>query len=236
MKTNAIHLLAVDDDIVACRRLQHYFEAQGYRVSVAHDGQHMWRTIQADPPALILLDVGLPGKDGLELARELRAYDDYLGVILVTSRDDDIDKVVGLESGANDYVTKPFNSRELLARVKITLRETHHRRPDSHGQQCRFGRWVLNLANRVLQDQDGTRVGLSRGEMSLLVALAQKPGTILTREQLMTHVSDRPGEASTRTIDVLVARLRRKLETDPSQPELLVTARGEGYLLLGMNK
>lgn len=226
-----VHLIVVDDDLVACTRSQHYFETHGYRVSVAHNGAQMWRIMAAQPAALILLDIGLPGKDGLELARELRAHDDYLGIILVTARDDDIDKIVGLESGANDYVTKPFNSRELLARVKIVLRETHQRRPDNSDSLRQIGRWTLNLAQRFIVNGEGERLMLSRGEMEILVALARHPGMVLSRHQLMHHVSNRPDEASDRTIDVLISRLRRKLETDPQNPELIVTLRGEGYIL-----
>lgn len=223
--------MVVDDDIVARMRTQHYFQAQGYPVSVAQNGTEMWRIMATHPAALILLDVGLPGKSGIELARELRAHDDYLGIILVTSHDDDTDKIVGLESGANDYVTKPFNSRELLARVRIVLRETHQRRPE-HLQSIRqLGRWTVNLTQRYVADENGERLALSRGEMEILVALARLPGEVLSRTQLMQYVSHRPGDVSERTVDVLVSRLRRKLESDPSSPSLIVTLRGEGYTL-----
>ena len=231
MNDSPVHLIVVDDDLVACARNQHYFEGHGYRVSIAHNGAEMWRILTAQPAALILLDVGLPGKDGLELARELRAHDDYLGIILVTARDDDIDKIVGLESGANDYVTKPFNSRELLARVKIVLRETHHRRPSDTHSLRQIGRWSLDLTQRFIYSEMGERLILSRGEMEILVALARRPGTVLSRHQLMEYVSNRPYDASGRTIDVLISRLRRKLEDDPQNPELIVTLRGQGYTL-----
>lgn len=226
------HLLVVDDDLLTCTRHKHYFEAQGYRVSVAHDGTQMWQILNDEPAALILLDVGLPGKDGIELARELRAHDDYLGIILVSARSDDVDRIVGLESGANDYVTKPFNSRELLARVKIVLRETHLRRPAQRQWARQFGSWELDLVRRVLIDQDGRHVVLPHGEMSLLVALAQNPGVILNRDQLLQHFSDRPWDATGRSIDVLISRLRRKLESNPQRPELILTVRGEGYMLV----
>lgn len=232
MNSVPVHLLVVDDDPVACTRHQHYFESHGYRVSVAPDGREMWRIMTAQPVALVLLDVGLPGKDGLELARELRSYDDYLGIILVTARDDDVDKIVGLESGANDYVTKPFNSRELLARVKIVLRETYYRRPEHHGSVRLFGRWRLDLTHRSISDDQDQRLLLSHGEMALLVALAERPGSVLSRERLMHFISHRPAEASDRTVDVLVSRLRRKLEDNPHEPELIITVRGEGYALM----
>lgn len=232
MNNKIAHLIVVDDDMVTCVRAQHYFQAQGYRVSVAHNGTEMWRILSSDPAALILLDVGLPGKNGIELARELRAHDDYLGIILVTSHDEDTDKIIGLESGANDYVTKPFNSRELLARVRIVLRETHHRRPDTLQAVCQLGRWTLNLTQRFVADEHGERLTLSRGEMEVLVALAHQPGVAISRSQLMQHVSQRPGDASERTIDVLISRLRRKLEADPQNPGLIVTLRGKGYTLV----
>lgn len=231
MNNKLAHLIVVDDDIVACVRTQRYFEAQGYRVSVAHNGTEMWRTMTTHPAALILLDISLPGKSGIELARELRAHDDYLGIILVTSHNDDTDKIIGLESGANDYVTKPFNSRELLARVRIVLRETHQRRPESRQSTRQLGRWTLNLTQRFVADENNERLALSRGEMEILVALARLPGDVLSRGQLIQHVSSRPGDVSDRTIDVLVSRLRRKLESDPQNPSLIMTLRGEGYTL-----
>lgn len=231
-----VTLLVVDDDLLTCTRHKAYFEAQGYQVVVAHDGSDMWLAIDTHPVAVVLLDVGLPGKDGLELARELRAHDGYLGIILVTSLNDDIDKIVGLESGANDYVTKPFNSRELLARVKIVLRETHHRRPTIDTDMRSFGRWRLDLSCRSLEDEDGAKLILSRGEMDLLATLARVPGTVLSRERLMRSVSQRPSETSDRTIDVLVSRLRKKLEADPANPQLLVTVRNEGYALVALRQ
>lgn len=234
MYKTPIKILVVDDDLLTCTRHKHYFEAQGYQVQIAHNGLEMWQAISNNQPALILLDIGLPGKDGLELARELRAHDEYLGIILVTARDDDIDKIVGLESGANDYVTKPFNARELLARVKIVLRETYMRKPD-HSQTTRlFGKWTLDIHRRHLIDNNNQQMVLSRGEMSLLVMLAQRPGTTVSRQALMQQISDRPWDASDRTIDVLVSRLRRKLETNPQHPELIITMRGEGYALIGV--
>lgn len=231
-----VTLLVVDDDLVTCMRHKSYFEAQGYQVAVAHDGSGMWLALDTHQVAIVLLDVGLPGKDGLELARELRAHDGYLGIILVTSLDDDIDKIVGLESGANDYVTKPFNSRELLARVKIVLRETHNRRPAVDQDMRSFGKWRLDLSSRSLEDEAGAKMILSRGEMDLLAALARAPGTVLGRERLMRSVSQRPSDSSDRTIDVLVSRLRKKLETDPASPQLLVTVRNEGYALVAVRQ
>lgn len=234
MKLTPTQLLVVDDDILTCTRHQAYFERHGYAVFVAHNGEQMWLALQSNTIALVLLDVGLPGKDGLELARELRAQDNYLGIILVSARDDDIDIIVGLESGANDYVTKPFNSRELLARVKNTLRETHQKRPESSKNLYCFGPWTLDILNRSLQDIDGSYTLLSRGEMDLLIALARNSGTALSRERLMHSVSLRAGEVTNRTIDVLISRLRRKIEDNHQNPQLILTVRNEGYILVAV--
>jgi DNA-binding response OmpR family regulator len=229
---NPIQLLVVDDDPITCTRLKGYFAGEGYSVLVAHNGQDMWGQLERNDVAVIFLDVGLPGKDGLELARELRAYDEALGIILVSGRSDDVDKIVGLESGADDYVTKPFNSRELLARLKIVLRGArgrHHKKSDS---VILFGRWRFELKHRQLLDQDGKQEILTRGESELLTALASHPGTVLSRERLMQNVSHRAWDPTDRTIDVLVSRLREKIEDDPKRPEIISTVRGEGYVLV----
>ncbi|NMG75423.1 response regulator [Aromatoleum diolicum] len=225
-------LLVVDDDPVTCARLTAYFSNEGYAVIVANNGEDMWRILRSEAIDVVLLDVGLPGKDGLELARELRAHDEHLGIILVTGRNDDIDKIVGLESGADDYVTKPFNSRELLARVKIILRGHRNRPVAQERQTCSFGRWSLDIAHRRLVAADGKKESLTRGEFELLSSLVRRPGVVLSRERLMQSVSHRAWDPNDRTIDVLISRLRDKLEDDPKNPELIITVRGEGYLLV----
>ncbi|MFZ3288669.1 MAG: response regulator [Telluria sp.] len=230
---NVVKLLVVDDDPVTCARLKGYFSGEGYEVFVAHNGNEMWNVLNCQEISVVLLDVGLPGKDGLELARELRAHDDALGIILVSGRTDDVDKIVGLESGANDYVTKPFNSRELLARVKIFLRGVRDARGSK--QKCdvvSFGRWTFDIARRRLIDSAGRQEVLTRGEGELLFALGSHPGVVLSRERLMVHVSHRSWDPGDRTIDVLISRLREKLESDPRKPQLIETVRGEGYILI----
>lgn len=225
-------LLVVDDDPLTCTRVKAYFEQEGYAVRVAGNGDEMWDRLRQQPADVVLLDIGLPGRDGLELARELRAHNASIGLILVTGRNDDIDKIVGLESGADDYVTKPFNARELLARVKIVLRRL---RPtasaSSAGLLRKLGDWTLDLGQRKLIGADGRQEVLTRGEFDLLAALARHPGTALERERLMQQVFHRTWDPSDRTVDVLVARLREKLEKDPRHPELIITVRGVGYLL-----
>lgn len=228
----SVQLLVVDDDPVTCTRLKGYFSGEGYNVFVARNGNEMWNVLNSEDISVVLLDVGLPGKDGLELARELRAHDDRLGVILVSGRTDDVDKIVGLESGANDYVTKPFNSRELLARVKIVLRGVRARGSKPKSDLVSFGRWTFDIGRRRLLDSDGRLEVLTRGESELLCALASHPGVVLSRERLMVHVSHRSWDPGDRTIDVLVSRLREKVETDPKKPELIETVRGEGYILV----
>jgi two-component system torCAD operon response regulator TorR len=201
-------------------------------VFLAHNGQEMWQVLDRHDIAALLLDVGLPGKDGLELARELRARDDVLGIILVSGRDDDVDKIVGLESGADDYVTKPFNARELLARVKIVLRGARRQASKRVPHSLKFGRWVFDISQRRLSDQQGQPEVLTRGELDVLSALASHAGEVLSRERLMQTVSHRSWDPGDRTIDVLISRLRDKLEDDPKKPKLIMTVRSEGYVLM----
>ena len=227
-------LLVVDDDSLTCSRVKAYFGQEGYDVLVASNGDQMWDCLRSHQVDVVLLDIGLPGRDGLELARELRAQNSRIGLLLVTGRNDDIDKIVGLESGADDYVTKPFNARELLARVKIVLRRLRDLQPSTQtANQLRIGDWTLDLGHRRLTAPDGRREILTRGEYDVLATLARQPGLAVERERLMQAVFHRSWDPSDRTIDVLVSRLRDKLESDPRHPELIVTIRGEGYLLAG---
>ena len=232
MENSPVKLLVVDDDPITCKRLEAYFTAEGYVVFLAHNGQEMGQVLASQDVAVLLLDVGLPGKDGQELARELRARDDMLGIILISGHDDDVDKIVGLESGADDYVTKPFNARELLARVKIVLRSARRQQKASITPSLTLGRWHFDVKQRRLLDPQGQQEVLTRGELELLSALASHPGTVLSRERLMQNVSHRAWDPGDRTIDVLISRLRDKLEDDPKKPKLIVTVRSEGYVLM----
>lgn len=224
-------LLTVDDDPVTCTKVKAYFEREGYAVHVAANGDDMWERLGQHKIDAVLLDVGLPGRDGLELARELRARDASIGLILVSGRNDDIDKIVGLESGADDYVTKPFNARELLARVKIVLRRQRPGPAPLCSGELRFGSWILDVARRRLTDVDGHQQLLTRGEFDLLASLARQPGVSFDRERLMQTVFHRSWDPGDRTIDVLIARLREKLEADPRHPQLIITVRAVGYML-----
>lgn len=228
-ETPAEHILIVEDDAVTRVKLGGYLETAGYRVSEAPDGGAMRRIMAADPVDLLLIDINLPGEDGLELTREVRRRHD-IGIILVTGRTDEVDRIVGLEMGADDYVTKPFNSRELLARVKNLLRRTQFVRTQE-APVSRIGAWSFDLTRRRLVHDDGRKVSLTRGEYELLAALVSHPGVVMNRERLLGVVSHRGHTPSDRTIDVLIRRLRQKIEADPQTPDHIITAHGEGYLL-----
>jgi two-component system torCAD operon response regulator TorR len=227
LPTRAFHVVIVEDDEVTRAKLSGYLEAAGYRVS-ASDGQEMWKILADDPADLLFLDINLPGEDGLDLTRQVRSQSG-IGIILVTGRTDEVDRVVGLEIGADDYVTKPFNPRELLARGKNLLRRTAAvSSPD--GTIKRFAGWRFNLRARRLTSPEGTKIPLTRAEFELLNAFVDRAGMVLSRDRLLSYVTHRSWEPSDRTIDVLVRRLRRKIEIDPKNPELIMTAHGEGYV------
>ena len=223
-------LVVVDDDLVTQARLSAYFTQEGYRVLLAGDGEVFWQALAANAVDLVLLDINLPGQDGLSLARDLRARNASIGIILVTSRSDDIDKIVGLEVGADDYVTKPFNPRELLARVKSLLRRTGEARV-AHEEILAFGGWTLNLPQRRLCDSEGREVVLTRGEFELLALLAKHPAEVMSRDRLSRAVSGRDWDPQDRTIDVLVRGLRAKIDANTEAESLILTVRGEGYRL-----
>lgn len=228
MRAEPPHIIIVEDDPVTRTKLAGYFEAEGYRISEADDGPAMWRHLEQERPDLILLDINLPGEDGLYLTRKLRAELD-VGIILVTGRTDEVDRIVGLELGADDYVTKPFNQRELLARVKNLLRRTESVREEGEAPK-HFAGWTFDMQRRRLTAPDDRTVPLTRAEFELLAAFVRHPCIVMSRERLISLVSHRDWDPYDRTIDVLVRRLRRKMENDPKAPELIVTAHGEGYI------
>ena len=231
-KENAVHILVVDDDQRIRQMLTRYFEQEGYRISVAADGPTM-RAQLNDSVDVILLDVVMPGEDGLTLAREIRAISD-VGIIMLTGRDDVLDRIVGLEVGADDYIAKPFHLREVLARVKSVLRRREPRAtPGTAYEVVRFEGWRLDLACRQLVSPTGEAVELTTGEFDLLAALAKHPGRVFDREALMDLTRGRSWEAFDRTIDAQVARLRKKIETDPKKPMLIKSVRNVGYVFTG---
>ena len=235
------HLAVLDDEVEITRLLTIYLTAQGYRVSALHSGAELMALMASDAPALLLLDLGLPGEDGFAIARAVREHW-HCGLIIVTGRGDAVDKVVGLEVGADDYVTKPFDLRELLARIKAVLRRVAPAPPPAapavaspqapNGQVLRFANWALDTAARRLLDPDGTETVLTTGEFELLSVLASHPNRVLTRDFLLESTRGREAGPFDRTIDVQIGRLRRKLETDPGNPQIIKSVRGAGYILV----
>ena len=222
------HVLVVEDDDVTRAKLAGYLEAVGYRVSEAADGEQMRAVLARDPAQLLLIDINLPGEDGLDLTRAVRGQSD-VAIMLVTGRTDDVDRIVGLEVGADDYVTKPFNPRELLARVKNLLRRSSAALKADFPIYG-FADWTFDVRTRRLTSPAGEKVALTRAEFELLSAFLDRAGTVLSRERLLTSVTHRTWDPNDRTIDVLVRRLRQKLEVDPKTPEIIITAHGEGYV------
>jgi DNA-binding response OmpR family regulator len=232
-KEDAVHVLVVDDDQRIRHMLTRYFEQEGYRVSVAADGPAM-RAKLNDSVDVILLDVVMPGEDGLTLAREIRASSD-VGIIMLTGRDDVLDRIVGLEVGADDYIAKPFHLREVLARVKSVRRRRGRPTPphDVANQVICFEGWRLDVARRQLVSPTGDDVALTTGEFDLLAALAKRPGRVFGRDALMDLTHGRSSAAFDRTIDAQVARLRKKIEADPKNPMLVKSVRNVGYVFTG---
>jgi len=226
------HILVVDDDAETRNLLREYLQKNGYRVSAAADGNAMRAAMSASHPDLVVLDVMLPGEDGLSLCRDLRARGN-VPVIMLTARGEETDRIVGLELGADDYVPKPFNPRELLARVKSVLRRTRslpeNLQPDA-ASEFRFSGWALDVATRNLTSPDGVVVPLSGTEFSLLRVFLAHPNRVLTRDQLIDLMLSRDAAPFDRAIDVQVSRLRHRLRDDAREPEIIKTVRGQGYV------
>jgi DNA-binding response OmpR family regulator len=228
------HVLVVDDDPALVALLQRYLEANELRVSSAPDGAAMRQAFDREVIDLVLLDVRLPGESGMQLAAQLRQRA-RVPIIFLTGRTEEADRVMGLEVGADDYVVKPFSERELLARVRAQLRRARMQEEvkpgDDRRRAFRFAGWELNLRTRRLSRPDGAAVDLSKGQYSLLVAFCGAPQRVLSRDQLLNLSRLHGAEVFDRNIDVQILRLRRLIEDDPAQPQLIVTERGAGYLL-----
>lgn len=230
------HLLVVEDDGEMRNLVARLLREAGFRVSAARDGREMWEVLDspAGAPDLVLLDVMLPGASGLDLLRGLRERG-RMPVMMLTARDEEMDRVVGLELGADDYVAKPFAPRELVARIRALLRRAI---PSSDAAAARsrrvgFAGWVLDTARRELLSPDGAAVDLSGAEYDLLLAFLEHPGRVLSREQLLEVAKRRVGlDPFDRTVDVQISRLRRKIEPEESSPALIKTVRGAGYVLV----
>ena len=273
------HIAILDDEPDITQLLATYLGSNGFRVSQRHAGAALMELMTVDAPDLVLLDLGLPGEDGFAIARRLREHWNC-GLVIVTGRGDAVDKIVGLEIGADDYVIKPFDLRELLARVKAVLRRTHGGAPASgamplgaafppptqgpnrggnqgpvhggnhgathgassaakssttqlgHGESFRFAGWLLDRRARRLVAANGAEVALTGGEFDLLSVFVQHPGRVLSRDFLLESTRGRKAAPFDRTVDVQIGRLRKKLEIDPQDPQILKSVRSTGYVLV----
>ena len=226
------HILVVDDDQVIRDLIGDYLIEHDFKVSMAETGADMDRVLGAEVVDLVILDLKLPDEDGLAIARRLRESLD-LPIIIVTGRNEEVDRVMGLELGADDYVTKPFSQRELLARIKAVLRRTEGKRETRRGEGVRayrFAGWELNTGTRRLKASDEHVVELTNSEYALLVAFLRAPQKVLSRDQLLES-SRLHDDIYDRSIDVQILRLRRKIEASPNEPSLIKTERGAGYFL-----
>jgi two-component system OmpR family response regulator len=230
--TGAPHILVVDDHREIRDLVSRALSKEGFRASVAADGKAM-RKVMADAHIdLILLDLMLPGDDGLALCRALRA-EGNVPIIMLTAKGEEVDRVIGLEMGADDYLAKPFGSRELIARIRAVLRRSRMEAaaaPKQKPMLYRFDRWSLNTEARELLREDGVTVPLSTGEYDLLLALVERPQRVLSRDQLLDLARGRAASGLDRSIDTQVSRLRKKIEIDPSDPKIIQTVWGGGYL------
>jgi len=228
------HLLIVDDDPAMRSMLTEYLEGENFKVTAVADGDSMTRALRNAAVDLIILDMKLGKEDGLDLIRQLGSPPEAPIIVVTGHRRDEADRIVGLELGADDYLTKPFSPRELLARIRAVLRRAAAARQRSHKNRSHlhycFAGWKLDMRTRRLVSPDGNAVQLTAGEFNLLAAFLRSPQQILTREQLLaaSHMHDE--EVFDRSIDVQILRLRRKLEQEPSEPKLIVTERGAGYI------
>ncbi|MFN3860604.1 MAG: response regulator [Roseateles sp.] len=239
-----LHIAVVDDEVAITELLARYLAGHGFRTTQLHSGRALMETMASDPPLLVLLDLGLPGEDGFAIARQLREHW-QCGLVIITGRGDAVDKVVGLEIGADDYVTKPFDLRELVARIKAVLRRIARPMPPDApperaavaaprtetGREClAFEGWRLDPAARRLTDPDGQEVVLTAGEFDLLQTFAEHAGRVLSRDFLLSQTRGREAGPFDRTIDVQVGRLRKKLEPQAETPQLIKSVRSAGYL------
>ena len=234
MSTAGARILMVDDDPGIRDVVSDFLGKHGYKVDTAGDAAEMEQALERGPVDLIVLDVMLPGEDGLAICRRFASSEGGPPIIMLSAMGEDTDRIVGLELGADDYVTKPFSPRELLARIKAVLRRTGERGRTVHGPAAEaygFGPWVLRTGERELVGSDGVAVPLSTGEYNLLLAFVTHPKRVLTRDQLLELARGPDSDAFDRAIDVQISRLRRKLDDGGGSHELIRTIRNEGYML-----
>jgi two-component system OmpR family response regulator len=226
------HILIVDDDRDIRDLLSEYLQKQGYRTSVAADGRAMRNMMSRADPDLIILDLMLPGEDGLMLCREIRAKSDT-PILMLTARGDEVDRIVGLEMGADDYLAKPFSPRELVARIKSILRRSRALPANLKPNQAKlfhFAGWTLDIKTRNLLSPEGVSIALSGTDFKLLRIFLDHPNRVLNRDQLIDLTQSRDAGPFDRSIDLQVSRLRRRLNDPPKEPAIIKTARGEGYV------
>ena len=231
-----VHILVVDDELEVREMIRDYLAGNGYAVSAVAGGAEMRRVLSERPANLVILDLRMPGEDGLSLARYLREQG-QIGIIMVTASTEVVDRVVGLELGADDYISKPFDPRELLARVRSVLRRTElmsgdHKPVAAMAHEIRMGRCMFNLLSGRLYTLVGEDVPLTSMEFELLKALASRPNRVLSRDQLLDLAHNKEMEAFDRSIDIRIMRIRRKIEENPDKPQVLKTIRGLGYMFV----
>lgn len=242
--SETIHVLVVDDDPDVRELLNDYLSEHGYSVEQAEDGKSARQQLEKQVPNVVLLDVGLPGEDGLSIARYLREHYD-IGIIIVSGAGETVDRIVGLEIGADDYVSKPFDPRELRARLKNVARR--YQRPEVTGStdsstteddksKVKFGPCTLNLVSYQLLDKEDMEIPITNMEFDLLKVFAERPNRPLTRDQLLNLTQNRDWDPYDRSIDIRITRLRKKIEPDPEKPQVIKTVRGIGYMFVGSEK
>jgi two-component system phosphate regulon response regulator OmpR len=229
---DASRILVVEDEPAQRTLLVEYLTRQGFQVTGQSDGAALRRALLREEPDLVLLDLGLPGEDGHSLAKYLREQHPRVAVIMVTAAGSTVDRILGLESGADDYLPKPFEPRELLARIRSVLRRAVPVAPQLSGPKVQIGRRILDLEQRILLDASGVEERLTASEFELLKLFAENPNKPLNREWLLEATSHREAEAFDRAIDLRVTRLRRKIEHNPAHPEAIRTVRGVGYMFV----
>ena len=230
------HILIVEDELVTRNTLKSIFEAEGYRVSEANDGTEMHKALSENKINLVIMDINLPGKNGLLLAREIREQAD-IALMFLTGRDNEVDKILGLEIGADDYITKPFNPRELTIRARNLLSRTMNLAPHNEERKAvenyRFNGWELDINSRSLINPNGEVYKLPRSEFRAMLHFCENPGKIQTREELLKKMTGRELKPHDRTVDVTIRRIRKHFESVPDTPEIIATIHGEGYRFCG---
>lgn len=236
--TNKIHILLVDDEASLREPLAEYLIKQGYKVQQASDASIARSLLNAYDFDIILLDIMMPGEDGLSLCRFVTDKTD-IPVIFISAKTEETERIIGLELGADDYITKPFSPRELVARIKVVLRRADKgsvKQNGTTGGAYQFSGWTLKCDKRSLIDADGVNISLSTGEYQMLLALVSRAGKVLNRDQLLDITQGREAHAFDRAVDNQISRLRRKIENDPKNPEIIKTVWGGGYMLAGAVK